>query len=91
MKRLILLALAFSLSGCASQFGMRSQPAPLPAKPVHVITTKQAIERIAGRSDGLSSPTPQVSVVVTSIPPAKALRLLDRIKNRFHHKKGDVK
>lgn len=77
MKRLILLALTFALSGCASQFGMKSQPVPLPAKPAHITAIKPA--------------TPPVSVVVTSIPPAKALRFLDRIKNRFHHKKGDVK
>lgn len=79
MKRLTMLALALTLSGCASQFGMKSphQSVTLPAKPVHVTTLKPA--------------TPQVSVVVTSIPPAKALRLLDRIKSRFHHKKGDVK
>lgn len=78
MKRLTLLALALALSGCASQFGMKSQPVPLlPAKPAHITAIKPA--------------TPPVSVMVTSIPPAKALRLLDRIKNRFHHKKGDVK
>lgn len=77
MKRLILLALTFALSGCASQFGMKSPPVALPTRPVHVTAPTPA--------------TPPVSVVVTSIPPAKALRLLDRIKNRFHHKKGDVK